>query len=57
VQLGFVGGALCSAFLNLADRMSVHVLIAVSSLGEGVTALHLAAQDGRGHEELAGLLR
>jgi MFS family permease len=33
VQFGFVAGALCSAFLNLADRMSVHLLIAVSAVG------------------------
>jgi len=32
VQLGFVVGALSSAFINLADRVSPHRLIAVSTL-------------------------
>jgi len=43
VQLGFVAGALGSAVLNLADRVSARWLFAVSSIGAGAATLLIPA--------------
>jgi MFS family permease len=48
VQLGFVGGALASSLLNLADVFSPRSVILVGSLGAAAANLLLAASGGAG---------
>ncbi len=45
VQLGFVAGALTSAVLNLADRVSLRVVILVGCVGAGLANATLLAAD------------
>jgi MFS family permease len=48
VQLGFVGGALASSLLNLADVFSPRSVILAGSLGAAVANVMLAAAGGAG---------
>ena len=55
VQIGFVAGALVSALLNLADRVSGRVLFSLSSLAGALINLCIPLCDG--HPQLTLLLR
>lgn len=54
LQLGFVCGAVCSAVLNLADRIPPHLLMGVCALiGAGLTASVAAGAGGFEHALVA----
>ena len=48
VQLGFVGGALASSLLNVADVIAPHIVVFVGSLGAAVANAALTATHGPG---------